>query len=211
MKKYNFKKDGFTIIRKAIDPKIADFVYNYFLMKKQVTKTFFKSRYISPFEESWGILGDIQCPKTYSHYADIAMELLLLQTLPTVEKNVKLKLNPTYSYARVYTQGDELKRHTDRYSCEISATVNLGGSMWPIYIDPTGKQGQAGIKVDLKPGDMLIYKGDKLEHWREKFNEQTCVQVFLHYNNKLLENKDNIFDRRPHLGLPAWFKGFKFT
>ena len=44
MKKYNFKKDGFTIIRKAIDPKIADFVYNYFLMKKQVTETFFKSR-----------------------------------------------------------------------------------------------------------------------------------------------------------------------
>jgi|TARA_R110002020_G_scaffold235713_1_gene447909 hypothetical protein len=211
MKKYNFKKDGLTIIKKAIDPKIADFVYNYFLMKKQVTETFFNTKYISPFEKSWGVLGDLQCPKSYSHYADIAMELLLLQALPTVEKHAKLKLSPTYSYARVYTQGDELKRHTDRYSCEVSATVNLGGSLWPIYIDPTGKQGQAGIKVDLKPGDMLIYKGDKLEHWREKFNEPTCVQVFLHYNSQTPGAEDNRFDGRPHLGLPLWFKGFKFT
>ena len=211
MKKYNFKKDGLTIIKKAIDPKIAHFVYNYFLMKKQVTETFFNTKYISPFEKSWGVLGDLQCPKSYSHYADIAMELLLLQTLPTVEKHAKLRLSPTYSYARVYTQGDELKRHTDRYSCEVSATVNLGGSLWPIYIDPTGKQGQAGIKVDLKPGDMLIYKGDKLEHWREKFNEPTCVQVFLHYNSQTPGAEDNRFDGRPHLGLPLWFKGFKFT
>jgi len=57
---------------------------------------------------------------------------------------------------------------------------------------------------------MLIYKGDKLEHWREKFNEPTCVQVFLHYNSQTPGAEDNRFDGRPHLGLPLWFKGFKF-
>jgi|TARA_R100000963_G_C4631177_1_gene96247 hypothetical protein len=211
MKKNNFKKNGFLVIEKVIDPKIAEFVYTYFLMKAQVTQTFFETKYISPFEKSWGVFGDLQCPKSYSHYSDIAMEILLLQALPTVEKHTQLKLSPTYSYARVYTQGDELKRHKDRFSCEVSASVNLGGSLWPIYIDPTGKQGQAGIKVDLKPGDMLIYKGDKSEHWREKFTGTTCVQVFLHYNSKTPGAKDNIFDGRPHLGLPLWFKGFKFT
>ena len=211
MKKNNFKKNGFLVIEKVIDPKIAEFVYTYFLMKAQVTQTFFETKYISPFEKSWGVFGDLQCPKSYSHYSDIAMEILLLQALPTVEKHTQLKLSPTYSYARVYTQGDELKRHKDRFSCEVSACVNLGGSLWPIYIDPTGKQGQAGIKVDLKPGDMLIYKGDKSEHWREKFTGTTCVQVFLHYNSKTPGAKDNIFDGRPHLGLPLWFKGFKFT
>tara|TARA_R100001244_G_C5159230_1_gene130771 strand:+ start:795 stop:1430 length:636 start_codon:yes stop_codon:yes gene_type:complete len=211
MKKYNFKKDGFTVIKKVIDPKIADFVYTYFLMKAEVTQTFFNTKYISPFEQSWGLLGDEQCPKAYAHYADIAMETLLLQALPAVEKHTKLKLIPTYSYARVYTHGDELKRHKDRFSCEVSASVNLGGDLWPIYIDPTGKPGQAGIKVGLTPGDMLIYKGDKSEHWREKFNGTKCVQVFLHYNSKTSGAKDNIFDGRPHLGLPLWFKGFKFT
>jgi hypothetical protein len=211
MKKYNFNKDGFTIIKKAIDPKIAGFVYTYFLMKSEVAQTFFNTKYISPFEQSWGLLGDEQCPKAYAHYADIAMETLLLQTLPTVEKHTKLKLIPTYSYARMYTHGDELKRHKDRLSCEVSASVNLGGDLWPIYIDPTGKPEQRGIKVGLTPGDMIIYKGDKLEHWREKFNGLKCGQVFLHYNKKTPEAQDNIFDGRPHLGLPLWFKGFKFT
>ena len=64
-----------------------------------------------------------------------------------------------------------------------------------------------GIKVDLKPGDMLVYRGMELEHWRKKFKGDQCVQVFLHYNNRKTPGaKDNMFDRRPHLGLPPWFK-----
>ena len=38
----------------------------------------------------------------------------------------------------LYKQGDELKRHKDRPSCEISTTLNLGGDPWPIFIDGTG-------------------------------------------------------------------------
>jgi len=218
MKKNSFKKNGFLVIKKVIDPKVANFVYNYFLMKKQVAQTFCNTKYISPFEASWGVFGDQQCPQTYSHYADIAMETLLLGALPAVEEHIKLKLSPTYSYARVYTHGNELKRHKDRFSCEISATVNLGGTIWPIYIEPNPRKGtyksaqyvpsnSKGIKVSLNPGDMLIYKGEKLEHWREPFKGEDCVQVFLHYNNKKTKgSQENLFDSRLHLGLPAWFK-----
>ena len=42
--------------------------------------------------------------------------------------------------------GGTLVEKCCRYSCEISTTLNLGGDSWPIYLDPTGKQGQAGIK-----------------------------------------------------------------
>jgi hypothetical protein len=102
-----------------------------------------------------------------------------------------------------------LARHKDRFSCEISTTLNLGGDPWPIYLDPTGKKGQAGIKVDLEPGDMLLYSGCELEHWREEFTGQNCGQVFLHYNKKGSKlAKENEFDKRPFLGLPAWYKGF---
>ncbi len=87
------------------------------------------------------------------------METLLQEVKPVMEKHTGLKLSETYSYARIYKNGDVLARHKDRYSCEISTTLNLGGDPWPIYLDPTGKTGQAGIKVDLKPGDMLIYSG----------------------------------------------------
>ena len=83
-----------------------------------------------------------------------------------------------------------LKRHKDRFSCEISTTMNLGGDDWPIYLEPSWKKGVTtssnakGVKVDLKPGDMLVYSGCELEHWREKFKGKECVQVFLHYNNR---------------------------
>ena len=220
MAKYNFKKDRFTVIEKAIDPKIANFVYNYFLMKRQVARTMFDARYISPFTTEFGVWNDEQVPNTYSHYADIAMETLLLAVQPIMEKQTGLKLIPTYSYARIYKKGDVLHRHKDRFSCEISTTLNLGGDKWPIYIEKDPKKGGVvegkgyisdntkGIKVDLKPGDMLVYRGNMLEHWREEFKGNDCGQVFLHYNNASTKGaKDNIFDKRKHLGLPSWFKG----
>ena len=138
------------------------------------------------------------------------METLLEKVKPTMEKHTGLKLSPTYSYARIYKNGDVLARHKDRYSCEISTTLNLGGDKWPIYLDPTSKTGQAGIKVDLEPGDMLIYSGCELEHWREEFKGKDCGQVFLHYNKSSSKKaKENLYDKRPFLGLPNWFKGVK--
>ena len=217
----SFKKNKYTVIRQAISKDLAAFVANYFSMQKQVYDTCKASRYFSPFEN---ILGhyenkDEQIPDTYSQYGNIAMETLMLKCQPEMEKVTGLKLYPAYTYARIYKKGDILKRHKDRFSCEISTTMNLGGDDWPIYLEPDPKKGGVkpgvgyvsdntkGVKVDLKPGDMLVYSGCELEHWREKFKGKECVQVFLHYNNRKTPGaKDNMFDKRPHLGLPHWFK-----
>ena len=222
MSKAKFEKNHFLVIKEAIDPKVANFVYNYFLMKRQVARTFYDTRYISPFTTEWGIWSDEQVPNTYSHFADIAMETLLLNVQPKMEKLTGLKLNPTYSYARIYKKGDVLHRHKDRFSCEISTTMNLGGDDWPIYLEnkknvgiPDGKKitvssDNKGTKVNLKPGDMLVYKGMILEHWREVFLGDNCAQVFLHYNDVKSKDADkNVFDGRSHLGLPSYFKGMK--
>ena len=203
----NFNKNKYVIIKKAISEDLAKFCFDYFLIKRQVAKTMFDTRYISQFTEYFGIWNDEQVPKTYSHYSDIVMETLLIKLLPIMEKQTGLKLNPNYSYARIYKKGDILHRHKDRFSCEISTTLNLGGDPWPIYLEPSGKEGLKGIKVNLNPGDMLVYKGNELEHWRDIFDGENCTQVFLHYNNlKTKGSKENIYDRRPHLGLPGWFK-----
>ena len=218
----SFKKNKYVIIRGAIDKDLSLFLFNYFLMKKQVFDTFIQHRYISPYEETFGKYEDkyAQAPDTYCMYADIAMETLLLKCQPIMEKITKLKLYPNYSYARIYKNGDVLERHKDRFSCEISTTMNLGGDKWPIYINPNEEEGgldektgkyipskNKGIKVDLNQGDMLVYRGNFLEHWRDSFKGTECGQVFLHYNDsKTPGSKDNIFDKRPHLGLPSWFK-----
>ena len=166
-----------------------------------------------------GMLGtwtDKQIPNTYSHYADPVMETLLVKVLPVMAQETGLQLVPTYSYARIYKNGDTLHRHKDRPSCEISTTINLGGEPWPIFIDGTGannvmnekqnlvKPGAPeGTKVLLEVGDMLVYSGCELEHWREPFEGITCGQVFLHYNhvNGPFAEK-NRFDKRPMLGVP---------
>ena len=150
------------------------------------------------------------------------METLLLNVQEKMEKETGLKLIPTYSYARVYVKGNKLARHKDRPSCEISTTMNLGGDVWPIYIDPTGednvthiseaevivKEGaNPGVKIDLNPGDMLIYKGYDLEHWRDVFKGEISTQVFLHYNDTESEwSEKNKFDNREFIGLPDGMK-----
>ena len=205
----SFKKNKYVVIKKAISKDMALFLYNYLLIKRQVTHSLFEKKYISPFERIISTFGDGQVPKAFCTYGDTAMETLLLKTQPLVEKQTGLKLLPNYSYARIYGHGDELVRHIDRFSCEVSTTIHLGGEPWPICIDPTGKETlpgakdiPKGISIDLKPGDMLVYRGDLLEHWRNFFNGENHAQVFLHYgNSKTKQGKSNIYDGRIHLGL----------
>lgn len=216
----SFKKNKYVIIKSAISKELANFIFEYFLLKRKVARTMFDSKYISQFTEYFGVWNDQQVPNTYSHYSDIVMETLLTKVHSIMEKETALKLIPNYSYARIYKKGDILKRHKDRFSCEISTTMHLGGGCWDIYLEPDSSKGTVdkktgeyksskskGIKVSLQPGDMLVYRGNELEHWREELTFNDCAQVFLHYNNLETKGaKENIYDRRIHLGLPAWFK-----
>ena len=118
----SFQKNKYTVIKKAISEELANFVYKYFLNKRKVARFLFDEKYISPYTEYFGVWNDEQVPNTYSHYSDIAMETLLQEVKPVMEKQTKLKLSETYSYARIYKKGDVLARHKDRYSCEISTT-----------------------------------------------------------------------------------------
>ena len=203
----SFEKNKYEVVKKAITNELASFCFAYFSNKRKVAQHLQENKFISPFDDTWGTWKDNQIPNTYSHYADMVMETLLERVLPKMMHVTNLNLIPTYSYARIYKFGDILHRHKDRPSCEISCTLNLGGDEWPIYLDPTGNEGNKGKKIILKPGDMLAYSGCDLEHWRESFAGKDCCQVFLHYNSTsgALE-EPNLFDTRPFLGLPAEFK-----
>ena len=205
----------YHVIKNALSYELANFIFNYFLLKRDAVKWMYEH------DVTWdnGLLGswsDQQVPNTYSCYSDFAMETLLVKMLPVMAQETGLQLVPTYSYARIYKKGDILRRHKDRPSCEISTTLNLGGEPWPIFIDGTGADAvideyknihkpnaPPGTKVLLDVGDMLVYSGCELEHWREPFEGNTCGQVFLHYNhvNGPFAEK-NRFDKRPMLGVP---------
>ena len=215
----SFKKKKYQIMRGAISKELANFIFNYIMLQREAVDFMVKNNKVNPKNPFMGTRGDTQIPKAYSKYADWVMETLLMFVIPIMKAKTGMDLVPTYSYTRLYEKGNILHRHKDRPSCEISTTLHLGGNEWPIFLDPTGadnilsatsnsavvKPGATkGIQVDLKVGDMLIYSGCDLEHWREPFQGNICAQVFLHYNHANGPfAKTNLFDGRPLLGLPG--------
>ena len=211
-----FKEKKYLVIKKAISFELANFAFNYLLLKRDAVKWMQDNNYISKFTPGFGTWEDKQVPNTYSIYGDCFMETLMMKVLPIMQERTEMTLVPCYTYTRIYKKVDILKRHKDRPSCEISTTLHLGGDPWTIFLDPTGadyvineyKQihkpnAPKGIPLTLEVGDMLVYSGCELEHWREPFEGEHCAQVFLHYNN--IDGPfgtQNKFDKRPILGIP---------
>ena len=140
-------------------------------------------------------------PGYRDRYGDTLMESVLLHLQPKMERITGLSLLPTYSFLRIYENGAVLTRHTDRRACEISASLTLGCDApepWPLWLE-THEQERSII---LMPGDMLIYKGREVPHWREPFNGNYWIQAFFHYvdaNGPLASHK---FDGRTGIGHP---------
>jgi len=212
----SFKKNKYQVLRGAISKELADVAYRYLQISAEADNWMLSNYVTHTGNPLVGNFHDIQVPGSYAKYADRFMETLLVKTIDVMQKKTGLKLVPTYSYTRLYRTGNILNRHKDRPSCEISTTLCLGGDHWPIYLDPTGadnvieeykgivKPGAPlGVEVNLKPGDMLIYSGCELEHWRKPFEGKLCGQVFLHYNHADGQfAKSNLYDKRPLLGIP---------
>jgi hypothetical protein len=212
----SFKTKKYQVIRQALSKELSNFIFNYMMLQRDAVDFMMKNNKVNPANPFMGNRVDQQIPGAYSKYGDWVMETLLMYMIPIMKAKTGLELIPTYSYTRLYEKGNILRRHKDRPSCEVSTTLHLGGDEWPIFLDPTGgnfvinefkqihKPGAPkGVRVDLKIGDMLIYSGCELEHWREPFQGNVCSQVFLHYNHANGPfAKTNLLDGRPLLGVP---------
>lgn len=186
--KRDFAKNGYCIVKSAVSKELRDFVTQYALFDEM--------------QDNAVHLGDEQVPAAHSKYADPAMEAMLLHLHPIMEEHTGLKLHPTYSYYRIYGNGDSLAHHMDRPSCEISATVCFNYSyddariQWPIFMN--------GTPAVLGPGDMVIYRGCDLDHWRDELvasDDDWHVQGFFHYVDANGPYADEFkFDRRQSIG-----------
>lgn len=127
-------------------------------------------------------------------YHDAVMDALLLSKQKLMEKESGKKLLPTYAFWRTYTKYADLKKHKDRPSCEISATVYIDskGPDWPIFMD--------GKEVVLKSGEAAIYLGCELEHYREEFLGDYQFQSFLHYVDADGPHKEWHMDKKIYWG-----------
>ena len=144
--------------------------------------------------------SDGQCPLSPVFHNNPKANFLLVYFQRFVEEINTLPLYPTYACARIYKSGEVLKPHTDRPSCEISVTINMGQSSefsWPIFF-ANYAENPAVVSVDLKPGDAIVYRGCELPHWRERFNppgeDDWQAQLFLHYVNVYGRDNKLIYD-----------------
>lgn len=146
--------------------------------------------------------GDTQVPGAPSAHGDAVLDTLMAELRPAVEFCTGLQLFPTYSYARIYRHGDELKPHRDRAACEISLSLNLGQvpADVPWALNVNGPDGT--VACLLMPGDALLYRGMDVTHWREHYAGHSLAQVFLHYVDQNGPHRDEKFDRRAALGDP---------
>ncbi len=208
-----FEEHRWVKIDKFIDRNMANLLYHH-VQLESARLGYFEDNNITADENIHGTFTDKQAPGDFSKYGDPIMDTLLSISLEQMETLTAIDLVPTYSYHRLYTQGTELKRHSDRPSCEISTTLCLGYDnsnidasvypdwSWPMFVkEKDGKE----IAINMKPGDMIIYRGCELEHWREPLKATNHAQVFLHYNEKGGEY-DIPYDSRPLLGLPGNFR-----
>lgn len=173
-----------------------EFQQNGFLLVPELINT---SEYDRFFEKivslGRGNSEETQVPGSTGFYKEVLFEKLLEHLLPKIEQYTGLALFKTYSYARRYRIGNELKPHRDREACEITVTLALGyeGEIWPIWVENKEK---VSCSFLLNPGDALIFRGRELVHWREKNRFGACSQVFLHYVERNGLYADHRDDRR---------------
>lgn len=129
--------------------------------------------------KKFGLLGDPQVPNSQAMCNFLPFVRLLVAKIPQINELLGEEVLPTYSYARIYKKNSLLERHRDRPSCEISLSLNLKKDKdWPIYFQ---KADGSEISIELNPGDAVVYLGCQADHWRDRFDGNEHVQVFLHY------------------------------
>jgi len=187
-----FKENSYVHLKSLVSPEINNFIYNYLIIKACTNVEFG---------------GDQSDDYIRYSYADTAIETLSSILLDSISQVTQKKLCPTYSYCRVYTKGEILKPHTDRESCEYSITINFGGDPWPIYFGDLNKDNdlangyQLKNEIILNPGEGIVYMGEKLVHWRNKFTGDHCAQAFLHYIDVDGPHyPEYAYDKRPNIG-----------
>jgi len=208
-----FEKNNWVLIKNFIDINMCNLLYHH--VQLEATRlSFLENNYNSADEHIYGTFKDKQVLGSFAKYGDPIFDTLLNFSLEKMSELTGKNLIPTYSYHRLYITGNELKRHKDRPSCEISTTLCLGYDVsnidskkypdwdWPMFVKETNG---TEVPVHMKPGDMIIYRGCEVEHWREPFWGKNHAQVFLHYIEKNGQY-DIKYDGRPVLGLPATFK-----
>ncbi len=146
---------------------------------------------------------------------------LLWGLTPAIAGAVGRDLLPTYSYLRIYREGDVCRVHSDRPACEHSVSLTLDysdGTPWDLEVGATHLiaprpevaddfGGEARVAVPTAPGDAVLYQGVHRRHGRTRPNPNAwSAHLFLHWVERGGRYADTAFDGHGELTRPANFR-----
>jgi len=204
-----FEENGYFVVKDFFDKTTINLLSTYFDIKYKIIKYENNRSNFSTIEG-----GDFA--NSYIFYADHLTESVLLKNGQKISNLLGKNLIPTYTFARIYETGQPLLPHTDRPSCEISATCPIflsDNKPSIIYISNFTRSSEkknytideimatnAYTAVELYPGDVMFYKGCERYHWRLPLESDYLIQFFMHAVQIDGIHKDHAFDKRPYLG-----------
>ena len=188
-------KDFAIVLRNVVSKEICKFVSTQFRMMATC---------VDLMNDDPEAGREIGLTESFSIYSPLFTETLSLLIQPQIEEAVGKKLLPTYSYGRIYRKDARLDPHLDRQSSEYTISLCLEN-------DPSHDDWQLVIKhknktleyVSLAEGDVLIYPGRDLNHWREgAYNGKEQIQAFIQYVDAEGTSAALKWDGRPAMGMP---------
>ena len=198
----SFEKNGYVILHNVLNEQTLELIETQFKIIRDIE---FLDRGLDKNSED-SYYGDETMKNSFHWYGAHFSEAKLQMMTEKFSEICQKKLHPCYSYNRIMRKGSFMYVHTDRASCEYSATICIkedDNVRWPICIEnKIGIQKQAYLKA----GDMVFYRGCKLHHWRVPFTGTEHIQMMLHYVDSEGEFKDFKYDKREALGMASYWE-----
>ena len=131
--------------------------------------------------------GDDGWPLRYFEYGEPVTRLFHHLLVDPISAIVGKTLKPTFSYLTSYRPGSHLARHRDREQCEYAVSFLIdeepdpqGRTSWPIYIERPNT-GEDPIEIRLAIGEMLLYRGCEIFHFRDPLPAGKACTVMLFF------------------------------
>lgn len=202
-----FYENRFVVIRNIIPKDLLQFVNDTWKVIEQhpASNEFY---FGDPEEETTFDTPDAQKFSSHGAYCfppAVALHHFLVKEL---RNHLTIALKETYSYTRKYKRNAVLNAHYDRPSCEISVTTVMDyktddNTPWTIWVqndinylgedqswaksisqDEPVRRRKNAIPIRLEPGDILVYQGPNVVHWRDTLVGDYSKHIFLHFYNE---------------------------
>jgi hypothetical protein len=200
-----FKTLGYQIIKAAVNKDVCRLMAEEFRLVRAIALASNKQnpsiRHPDSKQDDFPF-ADEMVNSSFSWYSPMCFEALSNSLIKEiVESTINEEVYPTYSYARIYGTGSEMKRHVDRSSSEFSVSccidIDTNYPNWPLWVET--KEGI--IAVQQEPGDIIIYEGHNLPHWREEYKGFEHINAFMFYVRANGTRSELKYDTRPALGM----------